>query len=138
MNSLLRPLPILLAALAVYATGFVIYGLLVPPETWMAWAGIPPAEMAALGTSRMIFSPAMPLLIATGTAAVLTWRGSRGALPGALTGLALAFFFLVGGRLYGYVYGVEGLNILLLDSAHLLLNGLAAGAVLGAWAGRGR
>ena len=44
----------------------------------------------------------------------------------------MALFLLVGGRLYGYVYGVQGESILALDSIHLLLDGIVAGAVLGA------
>jgi hypothetical protein len=129
----IRPAPVLVAAIATYAVGFVIYGLLVPPETWMQWSGISQDEMDAVGMSRMPFSPVMPLMIALGTALAIRWRGATGVAAGAATGFLMALFFLVGGRLYGYVYGVEGLSILALDVVHLLLNGVAAGAVLGAW-----
>jgi hypothetical protein len=128
-----NPVAVVVAAVAAYAVGLVIYGFLVPAQTWMAWSGIDPAAMAAVGMSRMPLSPVMPLMIAWGMALALRWRGARGAVAGATTGLAMAFFFLVGGRLYSYVYGVEGIEILALDTVHLLLNGVAAGAVLGAW-----
>jgi hypothetical protein len=122
-----------MAALAVYAVGFVIYGLLVPPETWMQWSGITAEAMDAVGMSRMPLSPVMPVMIALGVAVALRWREARGLAAGASTGFIMALLFLVGGRLYSYVYGVEGLTILALDAVHLLLNGVVAGAVLGAW-----
>lgn len=54
----------LAAAIAIYAIGFVIYGLLIPAETWMAWEGVSEAETAAVAESRMMFSPIMPLMTA--------------------------------------------------------------------------
>ena len=130
------PIAILVAAIAVYAVGLIIYVFVVPAETWMEWSGISLEAMETVGMARMPLSPIMPIMIAIGTAMGIQWRGAQGISEGAMTGLLLALFFLVGGRLYGYVYGVEGLNILALDSVHLLLNGLAAGAALGWWAQR--
>ena len=75
-------------------------------------------------------------MIAIGVGLVVKWRQIDSLAQGASTGLLMAFLFLVGGRLYNYVYGVEGLDILLLDSTHLLMNGLIAGAILGAWKGK--
>lgn len=129
----INPVAVIVAAIAAYAMGLVIYGFLVPSETWMLWSGIDKAVMDAIGASRMPLSPVMPLMIAWGVALALKWRGVRGLSGGMSTGFLMALFFLVGGRLYGYVYGVQGTEILVLDTAHLLLNGLAAGAVLGAW-----
>lgn len=132
----IRLVPVLVAAIAIYAVGFVIYGLLVAPETWMLWSGITEEEMNAVGMSRMPLSPVMPLMIALGVAVALRWRSASGIAAGASTGFIMALLFLVGGRLYGYVYGVEGLTILALDTVHLLLNGVIGGAVLGAWPAR--
>ncbi len=129
----IKILSILVAALAIYAVGFIIYGVLVPSETWMAWSGISAQEMEAVGMSRMPLSPIMPLMIATGVAFAIKWREASDLMSGVSTGFWMALFLLVGGRLYGYVYGVEGLDILGLDTLHLLLNGVAAGAVLGVW-----
>ncbi len=128
-----NPVAVLIAAVAVYAVGFVIYGLIVPPETWMRWSGITQADMDAIGASRMPLSPVMPLMISFGTALTLKWRGASGLAGGAGTGFLMALLFLVGGRLYSFVYGVEGIEVVALDSAHLLLNGVVAGAVIGAW-----
>lgn len=127
---------ILVGAIAIYATGFIIYGFLIPAETWMAWSNISQIEMERVGMSRMPLSPIMPIMITIGVALVVKWRQIDSIGAGAITGLWLALFFLVGGRLYNYVYGVEGLNILALDTVHLLLNGLVAGAVLGGWPNR--
>ena len=55
---------VLAAAIAFYAIGFVIYGLLIPAESWMAMSGISAAEIEALGGSRMPFSIVMPLMTA--------------------------------------------------------------------------
>lgn len=132
----LKVLAVFSAALAVYLTGFIIYGLLLPSETWMAWSNISAEELEAVGTSRMPFSVLMPILIAIGVGLAVKWRHADSLAMGASTGIMLGFFLLVGGRLYGYVYGVEGINILLVDSVHLLLNGLVAGAVLGVWSNR--
>jgi hypothetical protein len=118
------------AAVAIYAIGFVIYGL-VFQEQWMAWAGYDQASFAGQEW-RMAISPVMPILIAIGVALVMKWRNASGLAAGAATGFWLGLFFLVGSRLYGFAYGVEPAELLALDSAHLLLNGLVAGAVIGA------
>ena len=99
----------------------------------MQWSGITQEEMDAVGMSRMPLSPIMPLMIAYGTALAIKWRGARTLAGGVTTGFLMALFFLVGGRLYSYVYGVEGVEVLALDTVHFLLNGVAAGAVIGAW-----
>lgn len=127
------PVAVLVAAIAAYAVGFVIYGLVVPAETWMQWSGITQEEMDAVGMSRMPLSPIMPIMIAYGMALAIKWRGVQGLAAGVSTGFLMALLFLVGGRLYNYVYGIEGANLLALDTAHLLLNGVVAGAVIGAW-----
>jgi hypothetical protein len=128
-----NPVAVVVAAVASYAVGLIIYGFLVPADTWMLWSGIDKVDMDAIGASRMPLSPVMPLMIAWGVSLAVKWRGVRGLAGGVSTGFLMALFFLVGGRLYGYVYGVQGLEILALDTAHLLLNGVAAGAVVGAW-----
>ena len=129
----IKVLPLVAATVAIYLTGFVIYGLIIPSETWMLWSNISAEDMERIGMSRMPLSVVMPVMIAIGVALVVKWRKVESLSSGATTGLLMAMFFLVGGRLYGYVYGVESVNILMLDSVHLMLNGLAAGAVLGGW-----
>jgi hypothetical protein len=126
----LKPLPVLAAALAVYATGFVIYGL-VFAEQWMAWAGYTPQSFAG-EEWRMALSPVMPLLIAFGIGLMMRGRGISGWLDGLKLGVVLALVFLVAARAYSFVYGTEPVQLLALDALHLLLNGAAAGAILGA------
>lgn len=129
-------LALLAAALGVYVTGFVIYGLLVPQETWMAWSNISTADMERVGSSRMAYSAIMPVMISIGVGLVIKWRALDSAVAGASTGAVMALLFLVSGRLYNYVYGVEGIEIFLVDAGHLMLNGIIAGAILGGWSGR--
>ena len=126
-------LAVIVAAIAIYAIGFVIYGLLVPPEWWMAASGITQAEMEQVGASRMPFSVVMPLMTAI-FLAVLFKLGKvadlgTGVKWGALVALASAIPTL----LYGWVYGTGPFDATLIDSGHLLLGHVAAGAIIGRW-----
>lgn len=128
-------LAVLAAAVAIYAIGFVIYGL-VFSEMWQSLQGYTKESMAtdfAGKEWRMALSPVMPILIAVGMAIVMGWRGAKGLAAGAKTGFIVGLFFLVAARMYSFVYGTEAEGLLAMDSAHLLLNGVVAGAVLGAW-----
>jgi hypothetical protein len=123
----------LAAAVAFYALGFIIYGLLIPTESWMAMSGITAAEMAQVGESRMPFSVVMPLMTA-GFMALLFKMGSvSGLSKGAQWGLLVALASAVPGMLYGWVYGVGPIDMTVIDSAHLLLGHVTVGAILGAW-----
>jgi hypothetical protein len=126
----LRPLAVLAAAVAVYATGFLIYGVLFD-EQWMAWSGVTQDSFAGQEW-RMALSPVMPVLIALGTGLIMRGRGITSWQAGLKLGLMVGLFFLVAGRAYMFVYGTEPVQLLALDSMHLLLNGAAAGAILGA------
>src|SRR6185503_15255362 len=68
-------LAVLAAAIAIYAIGFIIYGIAIPADRWMAMAGISQAEMQAVGQSRMIFGPVMPLATAVFMAFIFKWGG---------------------------------------------------------------
>jgi hypothetical protein len=127
----LNVVTVLAAAAAIYAIGFLIYGALFSAQ-WMALAGYTPESFKGLEW-RMALSPVMPVLIAIGVGLAVKWRGAKGLGPGVATGAIAALTFLVAGRLYGFTYGTEKVGLLALDSAHLLLNGVAAGAVFGAW-----
>ena len=121
------------AAVAIYALGFVIYGLLVPPETWMAWSGETAEEMAAVGSDRMPFSLVMPLMTAIFMAVIFKWAQVAGASKGAKWGAVVALASAIPTVLYGWVYGTGPIEMTLVDSGHLLLGHVAAGAVLGGW-----
>ncbi len=126
-------LAVIAAAVAVYAIGFVIYGLLVPAETWMAWEGDTEAELAAVGDSRMPFGVVMPLMTAIFMAVIFKWAQVAGASNGAKWGAVVALASAVPAEMYAWVYGTGLVEITLVDSGHLLLGHVAAGAILGGW-----
>ena len=126
-------LAVIVAAVAFYAIGFIIYGMLIPGETWMAWSGISAEEMEAVGSSRMPFSVVMPLMTAIFMAVIFKWAQVAGASNGAKWGAVIALASAVPGMMYGWVYGIGPAEMTLVDSGHLLLGHVAAGAVLGAW-----
>lgn len=125
-------LAVVAAALAIYAIGFIIYGLLVPPEQWMALSGMTEADVEA-GMSRMIYSPLMPILTAVFLAVLFKWGQVASMSKGAQWAAVVALASAIPAMLYGWVYGGATTELTLLDSAHLLLGHVAAGAILGGW-----
>lgn len=125
-------LAILVAAIAIYAIGFVLYGL-VFEQAWVAASGYSEEEIET-GMSKMPLSPIMPILIAIGISLAIKWRNKPGAMSGVVTGLLMAALFLFPERLYGYVYAPAGGEAMLaIDTLHIFVTGLVGGAVLGAW-----
>ena len=126
-------LAVLVAAIAFYAIGFVIYGILIPAEKWMAMSGITAAEMEAVGESRMMFGPVMPIMTAVFLAVLFKWGQVSGASKGAQWAMVVALASAVPTLLYGWVYGVGPIEETLVDGGHLLLGHIAVGAILGGW-----
>ena len=124
---------VLAAAVAVYAVGFIIYGMLIPAETWMAWEGDTQAELAAVGDSRMPFGVVMPIMTAVFMAVIFKWGQVAGASDGVKWGAVVALASAVPAEMYAWVYGTGLTQITLVDSGHLLLGHVAAGAILGSW-----
>lgn len=114
-------LSVVVAAVAFYAIGFIIYGLLIP------------AEMEATAESRMMFGVVMPLMTAIFMALLFKWGSVKGAVTGAQWGAVIALASAVPAMLYGWVYGVGPIDMTIIDSGHLLLGHVAVGAVLGGW-----
>jgi hypothetical protein len=123
----------LVAAVAIYAIGALIYGVLIDPAMWMESAGITPEKMAAVGTSRMPFSPVMPLMTAFGMAFLFKWGGVSGLANGVKWAVLVALTSAIPTMLYGWVYGVGPFSGTLIDVAHLALGHVAAGAILAIW-----
>ena len=123
---------VIAAAVAFYAIGFVIYGMIVPEETLMALSGMTEAEKAVAQT-RMMFGVAMPIATAIFMALLFKWAEVAGASKGAQWGMVIALASAVPTAWYGWVYGGMPAEVSLIDSAHLLLGHVAAGAVLGHW-----
>ena len=126
-------LAVIVAAIAIYAIGFVIYGLLVPPEWWMKAEGITQEQIEALGAARMPFSVVMPLMIAIFLAVLFKLGKVPDAATGAKWAAVVALASAIPTVLYGWVYGVGPFDATLIDAGHLLLGHVTAGAILGAW-----
>lgn len=124
---------VLVAAIAFYLIGFVIYGMLVPDEAWMAMSGVTEAEMAAVGESRMPFGPLMPIMTSVFMALIFKWGAVDSAGKGVRWALVIALASAVPALLYGWVYGVGPMQMTLIDCAHLLLGHAVVGAILGGW-----
>ena len=125
-------LAVLAAAIAIYAIGFVIYGVLVSEESMMAMMTMTEAEKST-AMSRMMFSPLMPLMTAVFLAVLFKWAQVAGASKGAQWAMVVALASAVPTVLYGWVYGGASTDITLVDSGHLMLGHIAAGAILGGW-----
>ena len=121
------------AAVAFYAIGFLIYGMIVPEETFMAWAGLSAEELESVGTERMPFGALMPLATALFMAILFNWGGVNSATRGARWGMLIALASAIPAVWYGWVYGVGPAEGPLLDSAHLLIGHAVVGAILGRW-----
>jgi len=81
----------------------------------------------------MMFSPVMPILTAVFLAVLLKWGQVASAMKGAQWAMVVALASAIPTTLYGWVYGGMSTDITLLDSTHLLLGHIAAGAILGGW-----
>jgi hypothetical protein len=122
----------LAAAVAIYAVGFVIYAMLIPAETWMAWEGVSEAELAA-GEARMMFSPIMPLMTAVFLAVLFKWGQVASVSTGIRWAAVVALASAVPTELYAWVYGTGAIQVTVVDAVHLLLGHSVAGAILGGW-----
>lgn len=126
---------VLVAAVLIYAIGFVIYGLLFS-QLWMDLHGYTKEDLAGAEMWRMYLSPVMPILIAFGVGIAHKWRGGGGLMAGLTTGAIVWLCFLFPTRMYSFVYGLEAVGLFEMDSAHLLADALVAGAVFGLWPNR--
>jgi hypothetical protein len=126
----LKPVPVVLAAVAAYAVGVLIYALLFS-QVWMTLSGY--TEESFKGQEwRMALSPVMPIMIVIGTGLIMKGRGINSLGAGIKLGAIIGLFFLVAARMYSFTYGIEPPALFAIDGAHLLLNGIIVGAILGA------
>lgn len=125
-------LAVFAAAVAVYAIGFIIYGLLIPEEAWMAMSGMT-ADQEQVAMSRMVFSPVMPVLTAVFLAILFKFGQVASAAKGAQWAAVVALASAIPTVLYGWVYGGLPTEMTAIDSAHLLIGHVTAGAILGGW-----
>ena len=73
-------------------------------------------------------------LTAIGLAIILKMCGVTNLATGLVVTFQIWFFLILSTRLYSFVYSPERPSLLIMDSIHLLLGFLAAGAVISAWA----
>jgi hypothetical protein len=122
-------LAVIVAAIAIYVIGFIIYGILVPEE---AMSGMTDAEKAT-AMSRMMYGPLMPILTAAFMAVLFKWGQVADAMAGIKWAVVIGLASAVPTILYGWVYGGLPTDMTMVDCAHLLLGHIAAGAILGGW-----
>lgn len=125
-------LAVIVAAIAIYAIGFVIYGVLIPEDRLVAMMESDEAHKA-VAMSRMIYSPLMPLLTAIFMAVLFKWGQVADAMAGAKWAVVIGLASAVPAILYGWVYGGHNTDGAMVDCAHLLLGHIAAGVILGGW-----
>ena len=122
---------VLAAAAAIYAVGFVIYGLLFS-KLWLGLNGFTREQLKPHGW-KMALSPIMPILIAMGLALVFKAARVTNIAVGVWTALEIWTFLVLPARLYSYVYSPEKPGALVLDAVHLLLALLVAGGIIAGW-----
>lgn len=122
----------IVAAIVIYAIGFVIYGVLIPEDRLMAMMDMTEAEKAT-ALSRMAYSPLMPILTAVFMAVLFKWGQVADWMSGVKWAVVIGLASAVPTMLYGWVYGGLPTNVTMIDVSHLLLGHIAAGAILGGW-----
>lgn len=124
-------LAVLAAAAAVYAVGFLIYGL-VFSGLWLRLSGYTKEQLQP-HTWKMAVSPVMPILTAIGLAILFKLARVDNLAMGVLLAVQVWFFIVLSTRLYSFVYSPEKAGLFLMDAVHLLLGYIAAGAIIGGW-----
>ena len=125
-------LAVIAGAVAFYVIGFLIYGMIVPEETWMELTGMTD-QQKSVAESRMAFGPLMPLATAALLAVLFKWGAVDSAAKGVRWAAVVALASAVPAMWYGWVYGGMPAEMTLVDSVHLLLGHVAAGAIIGGW-----
>lgn len=124
-------LAVLAAAVAIYAVGFLIYGLLFS-GLWLRLAGYT-REQLKPHAWKMAVSPVMPILTAIGLSILFKLARVDNLALGVLLAGQIWLFIAMPVRLYGFVYSPEKAGLLVMDAIHLLLGFLVAGAIIGGW-----
>jgi len=125
-------LAVIVAAIAIYVIGYVIYVMLMPEQAMMTMTGMTDAEKAT-AMSRLMYSPLMPIMTAVFMAVLFKWGQVADAIAGVKWAVVIGLASAVPTILYGWVYGGLNTSMTMIDAAHLLLGHIAAGAILGGW-----
>lgn len=124
-------LAILAAAAAIYAIGFLIYGMFFS-GLWLKLSGYS-REQLKPHMWKMAISPVMPILTAIGLAILFKLARVDNLAIGVVLSFQIWFFIAMPVRLYAFVYSPEKIGLLMIDGVHLLLGFLVAGAIIGGW-----
>lgn len=124
-------LAVLAAAAAIYAVGFLIYGL-VFSGLWLKLTGYTKAQLQP-HSWKMALSPVMPILTAIGLAILFKLARVDNIATGLVIAVQIWFFIVLPARMYNFVYSPEKIGHLVLDGLHLLLGMLVAGAIIAGW-----
>lgn len=124
-------LAVLAAAAAIYAIGFLIYGL-VFSGLWLKLTGYTKEQLQP-HSWKMFLSPVMPILTAIGLAILFKLARVDNIAVGVVLAFQIWFFLVLPARMYNFVYSPEKIGHLVLDGLHLLLGMLVAGAIIAGW-----
>lgn len=123
-------LAILAAAVAIFLLEFVLFGLIISADQYMAMLGVNADQLHA---DRMPFGIIPPILAAIGLSLAVKWRNAPGFMGGATTGVWMAIFLAFAASLYGFVYGSNNETFLAVNLGHFVVCYAVAGGILGAW-----
>ncbi len=126
----LKLVPVLVAAVAAYAIGFLIYGALFSSQ-WMEWNGYTKEELAPFGW-KMALGWIMPLSLSIGLGMMINKSNISTLKGGAQKGLKIGVFLVLACQMYTFAYSPHPIEAFLLDAVHILLISTVAGAILGA------
>ena len=124
-------LAVLAAAAAIYAVGFLIYGLFLS-ALWLKLSGYSQEQLKP-HMWKMAISPVMPILTAIGLAILFKLARVDNLAMGVVIAFQVWLFIAMPVRLYSFVYSPERIGLLVMDGVHLLLGFLVAGAIIGGW-----
>lgn len=124
-------LAIIVAAIAIYAIGFIIYGA-VFSGLWMKLSGYTKEQLQP-HMWKMAISWIMPILTAIGLALILKSAGVPNLATGLMISVQAWFFIGLSTRLYTFVYSPEKPGLLVMDAIHLFLGVMVAGGIISAW-----
>jgi len=118
----------ILAGLAFYIFGFLMYGVIFG-EYWMEIANVSPDHAPAPWKMGLGF--VIPFVSTAGIAALASKLGKSDLMGYVKLGVLLAIFFPIMAMAYGYAYGdTYNIRMFTMDSVHMIIGYAIAGAVL--------
>jgi len=124
----LKPLPVLLAALAFFFVGFLWYGVIFT-DAWMAGHGL--TEDDAGSPMWMILGFVLTFMQVIGLGLILKWRNPDGIGGAVQTAAVLWALLALPFTLYAYTYlPAHNMTLLMIDASHLFVGWILAAVIL--------